>query len=303
MATNTSIHTDTNLRIKRIGSPDSAYNTEASFLHSPEGRQLKQDFHRSLVNKSFVLHYQPRIQLETNRITGFEALVRWQREDGELIPPMNFLPLAEDTGLIEPLGEWVLDQSARDLAQIAKWMPRGSLARFTMAVNCSAKQFQTESLPDQITAAANKAGISPDRLEIEINEAIFFQDLDVTGYVLRTLKGIGVQISVKDFGASYFCLAYLKRFPVDILRIRRSLSGHLPENQDAATIVQAIIKMAQKLGLRTIAEGVENADQTDFLAKNGCDEIQGFALCRPLPLDELTEFLRARARENIPHLK
>lgn len=253
-----------------------------------ERNRMREAFHRSIVNRSFVLHYQPQICMTTRKIRGFEAVVRWIRDDGVLVPPLDFIPLAEETGLIEPLGEWILNRCAADYARIRRLMGTDD---FTIAVKCSRVQFRAHGLADRILSATRDAKMHPHQLELEIGEDVFFQDPDWTGRTLNALRDIGVLISVKDFGASHFCLAFLRRFPLDHLRIRRTLINALPDNKDAATIVQAILGMAQALGLRTIAEGVERKAQLEFLRAHGCDTAQGFVFCPPMPLHDLREFL------------
>ena len=235
-----------------------------------------------------MLHFQPKANLLTGRITGVEALLRWQRPGGVLVPPAEFIPLLEESGLIVAAGEWVLRAAC---AQIRAWQEAG-LTPVPIAVNLSAKQFHQQNICEMVTNALREYGIPAHLLELEITEGAAMHDAEATTATLHTLKALGVRIAIDDFGTGYSSLSYLKRFPIDSLKIDRSFVTDLPGNQDDASIAQAVITMAHALRLKVIAEGVETEAQLEFLAANGCDEMQGYYFSRPLSGEACTQFLR-----------
>ena len=254
---------------------------------SRERVQLEDHLHEALENDEFELHYQPQLDLRTGNISGAEALVRWNR-GGDLVAPMEFIPLAEETGLIVPLGRWIFEQAARDYTRLAGQV-RGE---FSLSINCAASQFHSDTLLEHVQAITATSGVAPGNFTLEITESTFMRNLRRTRITLGGLKELGVRIAVDDFGTGYSSLAYLKRFPVDALKIDRAFVRGLCTGNEDRAIIQAIISLAQHLGLDSVAEGVEHDSQMKTLWKLRCDAIQGYGVCRPGPLNETLAFLR-----------
>ncbi|HEX2829616.1 MAG TPA: EAL domain-containing protein [Burkholderiales bacterium] len=249
-----------------------------------EKLSLESKLHQALERDEFSLHYQPKVDLATREVVGFEALIRWRHPELGMVSPADFIPLAEETGLITPIGAWVLRAAC---AQIATWRDAG-VALVPVAINLSARQFHQENICEVVAGALATHHIPPHLLELEITESAAMKDAEAATATLRKLKAIGVQIAIDDFGTGYSSLSYLKRFPIDSLKIDRSFVTELPCNQDDATIAQAVITMGHALRLKIVAEGVETAAQRDFLAANRCDQMQGYFFSRPLPADQCT---------------
>jgi EAL domain-containing protein (putative c-di-GMP-specific phosphodiesterase class I) len=241
----------------------------------------------ALARHEFVLHYQPKASLANGGITGFEALLRWQHPAHGLVPPFQFISVLEDTGLIVPVGEWVVQTVCE---QIRKWEGQGLLLH-PISINLSARQFQQQDLDKVIGDTLKRTGIDPRLLEFELTESVLMEEAEVAAKALRNLKAFGVQISMDDFGTGYSSLAYLKRFPLDVLKIDRAFIRDVTTDPDDATIAVAMINLAHSLGLKVIAEGVETRPQLDFLIKHGCDEMQGYYFSRPLPLEAASRVL------------
>jgi len=250
---------------------------------------LENDLRRAIERGELVLHFQPKVNLTRGQMEGAEALVRWQHPSRGLVPPMEFIPLAEECGLILPLGEWVVDEACR---QIRAWLEAG-LAVPPIAVNLSLRQFRVEHLARMIVHALNTYSLEAKYLEFEITESAAMHDLDATMAILRELKGIGLKLSLDDFGTGYSSLAYLKRFPIDHLKIDRAFVRDLTTDPDDAAICVAIINLAHNLRMRVIAEGVESEAQMNYLRRNGCDDIQGYYFSRPVPAAEFARLLSA----------
>jgi diguanylate cyclase (GGDEF)-like protein len=232
--------------------------------------------------QEFVLHYQPQFDLRTGRMVGTEALVRWQHPTDGLIAPGAFIGLAERSGHILPMGEWVLMEACR---QAAQWMRQSPAAPAVMAVNLSALQFKRGNVLDIVKRALAESQLPPERLELELTESILLQDVDTTMKTLHALKALGVTLSIDDFGTGYSSLSYLKQLSVDKLKIDQSFVSDMLSNADGASIVKAIIQLGHNLDLKVIAEGVETDAQRAFLKESGCDEGQGFLFSKPLPAD------------------
>jgi len=226
----------------------------------------------------FALQYQPRVDLASGAVIGVEALVRWRHPVLGLVPPARFIPLAEETGLIDDLDMWVLDEAC---ARAAVWRAQG-LPPLRMSVNLSARQFQLAGLAQRIQAALERSNLPPHCLEIEITESTVMRDTGEAASVLRSLKALGVALSIDDFGTGYSSLSYLKRFPIDVLKIDRSFVSDVTADPNDAAIARAIIALAHTLNLEAVAEGVETAEQVAFLRENGCDEIQGYFFSPPV---------------------
>jgi EAL domain-containing protein (putative c-di-GMP-specific phosphodiesterase class I) len=234
------------------------------------------------------LYYQPQVQLETGQIVGVEALLRWQRADGDVVSPGEFIPLAEETGLIVPLGEWALRTAC---AQNKAWQNDG-LPPLRVSVNLSARQFQQTGLPDVIGGVLAETGLAPHYLELELTESVLMQNTEVTVSSLSKLNAMGIRISVDDFGTGYSSLSYLKRFPIDMLKIDQSFVRDITVDADDAAITTAIIAMAHSLGIQVIAEGVETEAQLQFLRMRGSEIVQGYYFGRPVTAGQFARNLQ-----------
>lgn len=245
---------------------------------------LETHLRKAIEKDEFTLYYQPQRDLETGEINSFEALIRWNNNELGFIPPSVFIPLAEDTGLIVPIGYWVISQACR---QIKKWNNMG-FHSIRVAINISPKQFQQRNLVDVIQSMIEKYRIKSSSLEIEITEGMM-QDTKETLPTLKNIKKIGITIAVDDFGTGYSSLNYLKQFPIDVLKIDQSFIKEIPKNEKDMAITTTIIHLGKSLGLEVIAEGVENQNQVEFLADAKCHKIQGYYYSKPLPALEIEE--------------
>jgi diguanylate cyclase (GGDEF)-like protein/PAS domain S-box-containing protein len=235
----------------------------------------------------FVLHYQPRVDVITGRPVGMEALVRWQHPERGLLAPGHFIDIAEETGLIVPIGAWVLDQAGQALKRLRD----AGAGDLVMSVNVSARQFRNPRLVDEVAAMIASAGCLPGRIELELTESAVMEQPEMAEVTMRQLKALGVRLSMDDFGTGHSSLAALKRFPVDCVKIDRSFVRDIPADTDDAALTRAIIAMGHSLGLHVVAEGVERADQLAFLRHEGCDEYQGYHFARPMAEDALSALL------------
>jgi diguanylate cyclase (GGDEF)-like protein len=249
--------------------------------------RFESDLRHALKRDEFVVHFQPKANLRTGSITGVEALLRWQIPGGELVAPTDFIPLLEESGLIVPVGEWVLRTAC---AQIRGWQKDG-IAPVPIAVNLSAKQFHRQDICEMVTRVLHEHGVDPRWLELEITESAAMHNAEETIVTLRALKALGTRITIDDFGTGYSSLNYLKRFPIDSLKIDRSFVVDLPDDEEDASIARAVITMAHALRLTVVAEGVETESQVAFFSADGCDEIQGYYLSPPLPAERCTQVL------------
>jgi diguanylate cyclase (GGDEF)-like protein/PAS domain S-box-containing protein len=259
--------------------------------HSIERLTLESSLRRALERSEFLLHYQPKLDLGTGRVTGVEALVRWQQPERGLIPPAEFIQLAEETGLIVPIGEWVLKTAC---AQNKTWQHQG-LPPVRVAVNLSARQFAHADLLQDVSQVLKETGLDPAFLEFEITESMVMHNPEHAIVLLNELKAIGIHLAIDDFGTGYSSLGYLKRFPLDSLKIDRAFIRDLPGDSDDVAITRAIIAMAHSLRLSVVAEGVETAEQQDFLLEHDCDEIQGYYFSKPQPAAEIASLLQGNA--------
>ncbi|MGA3093478.1 MAG: EAL domain-containing protein [Terriglobales bacterium] len=254
---------------------------------------LENSLRLALDREELFLVYQPQMDMATGTIIGLEALVRWQHPELGLVSPSEFIPIAENSGLIMPIGEWVLRTAC---SQVRKWQEEG-LAAVSVAVNVSAVQFRQEGFPQTIRRVLNETGLAPQYLELELTESLLLSNADVMFSVLQQLMAMGLSLAIDDFGTGYSSLSYLKRFPVSKLKIDRSFIQDVAVDVDDAAITSAIISMAKSLNLKVIAEGVENEAQMSFLRDHRCDEIQGYYFSKPLAADEAADKLRAAASE------
>jgi len=253
-----------------------------------ERLELENSLRHALERDEFLVYYQPRIEVASGRIVGAEALIRWNCPDKGLIPPDSFIPIAEETGLIIPIGQWILQEACR---QNSAWQCAG-LPPISISVNLSPIQFRHAGLVDSVADALAQAGLDPACLELELTESFVMQDAERINIAMQSLKNLGVDIAVDDFGTGYSSLSYLKRFPVDHLKIDKSFVRDIDTDPDDAAIVRAIITLGHALGLKVVAEGVETRAHLEFLQRHGCDELQGYYFSRPIPAVEMAPLLR-----------
>ena len=242
---------------------------------------------RGLERGEFVLYYQPKMDLVTQQVIGAEALVRWRHPQIGLVHPIEFIPLAEETGLILPLGEWVLAQACR---QQVLWKDRHP-ADLSIAINMSSRQFRQDDLAERVAKIIQETGADPRRLTLELTESMVMQDVSSTLIALRSLKSLGLSISLDDFGTGYSSLSYLRRFPIDELKIDKSFINDIHTNPDDAAIASAIIAMGLSLGLSVVAEGVETIEQITSLKEMRCSQVQGYYFAKPLDVTAFEQFL------------
>jgi predicted signal transduction protein with EAL and GGDEF domain len=245
--------------------------------------RLQHELGRALAAQQFTLHFQPQMKLGSGEVIGFEALVRWQHSERGLIGPGEFIPVAEETGQIVPLGNWVLREACR---QAVRW-PQP----LRVAVNLSAIQFRSAAVLDLVDEALQESGLAPHRLELEITESALIEDHESAQATLAALRSRGVRVAMDDFGTGYSSLAYLKRFPMDKLKIDGMFVRSLGSDPDAQAVVTAIISLARALRLDTTAEGVEVPEQMVMLKALGCDDVQGFLVARPMPGSDVAAYL------------
>ncbi len=277
-------------RAKEAGRNTYRFFDEAMDEEAVEHLLMRSGLRRALERGEFVLHYQPQIELGSGRVVGVEALLRWEHPEFGLVAPGRFVPVAEDSGLIVPIGAWVIQEACR---QAQAWQNAG-LPAMMMAVNLSAVQFQRGGIEDTVVQALAGTGLDPSRLELELTESILIQDAEQVMATVRRLKQLGVKLAIDDFGTGYSSLSYLKRFDIDKLKIDQSFIRDLASDPDDAAIVRAIIQMAHSLDLLTIAEGVETPELLLQLRSFGCDEAQGYHFARPMPAAEFESYMGRR---------
>ncbi len=274
-------------RAKAAGRNTYHFYDEQMNVEAMEQLSLLNGLRRALERQEFVLHYQPQIDLSTGTVVGVEALIRWRHPELGMVPPARFIPVAEESGLIVPIGQWVLHEACR---QAVVWHKAG-WPHLTVAVNLSALQFRRDDLAQSVNSALESSGIAPALLELELTESILISDTQAVMATVHRLKALGVQLSIDDFGTGYSSLSYLKRFNVDRLKIDQSFVRDLATDREDAAIVHAVIQMAHSLGLTTIAEGVEDEAALARLRGYGCDLAQGYFFARPMPEDLLRSYL------------
>jgi diguanylate cyclase (GGDEF)-like protein len=276
---------------KEAGKNNFQFYSEQLNASSLERLALESSLRHALERGEFVLHYQAKRDMVTGQITGMEALLRWQHPDLGTLAPLRFLPIAEETGLIIPIGKWVLETACR---QNVTWQQQG-LPPTTIAVNLNARQFTDEHLLEDIAAALRMTGMEPGLLELEIAESLLIRDVDRTLGILTKLKTMGVRIAVDDFGIGYSSLSLLQRFPVDTIKIDRSFVSDVAEVGTDEHLTDAIIALGRALSLTVVAQGVETRDQVEFLRRHACDELQGFYFNKPVPADQATRLIEAQS--------
>jgi predicted signal transduction protein with EAL and GGDEF domain len=272
-------------RAKSAGRGAFAFFESGMDVHMQARRALENDMRAALPAGQFELHYQPVLNLARNEIVGVEALIRWRHPERGLVSPAEFVPLAEEIGFIVPLGEWVIRQAC---ATAAKWP-----SNVKVAVNLSPAQFRSPGLVQVVMNALAASGLPPDRLELEITENVLLQEGEATLATLHRLREVGVHIAMDDFGTGYSSLSYLRSFPFDKIKIDRSFVKDITVQTGSLSIVRAVAAMAKGLGMETTAEGVETQEQLDTVKSEGCTEMQGYLLSRPVPAHEIEKLLSA----------
>ena len=276
-----------NFKRQAVRRPRSAKRISETWPRRPDLRQ-------ALEQREFVLYYQPEIELATRRIVGLEALIRWVHPERGLVPPMDFIPQAEESGLILPIGDWGLGEVC---SQIQKWcIDDPTHQSLRVCVNLSARQFSREGLADHVEALLRQSGVSSRQLGLEMTESSLIPDMRTALEVLGSLRRLGVTLLMDDFGTGYSSLSYLHCFPIDVLKIDRSFVGRMTEGEQPLQIVRTIIELARVLGMDVVAEGIETPEQYRLLREMGCRFGQGFLFARPLPVEDVTRLLRLPGR-------
>ena len=289
-------HTDMAMyRAKAMGRGTFSFFSEELSAEVAARLLLESQLRRALERHEFVLHYQPKANLETGIVTGVEALIRWHAPGRGLVPPDRFIRVLEDSGLILPVGAWAIRTAC---AELATW-DRAGLPPLSLAVNLSARQFRQPYLARFIEDALSETGIDPKRLEIELTESMLMEDNEATNGVLAALAAMGVRVAMDDFGTGHSSLSYLKRFDIDTLKIDRSFVSELPQDPEDKAIATAIVAMGHSLHMKVVAEGVETEAQAQCLRELGCDEMQGYLLSRPMPPAALMAWVRQRHAKHL----
>ena len=257
-----------------------------------ERLELEADLRAALERDEFRVYYQPKMALATGQLEGMEALVRWEHPRRGLVSPAAFIPLAEETGLIRPLGQWVLEEACRQTRHWHDALPGRTLVT---SVNLSARQFQQPTLVDDVAAALRTSGVNPEHIQLEITESAAMEDAEAAVMTLQQLKDLGVQLAIDDFGTGYSSLAYLKRFPVDELKIDRAFVSGLGMGSEDASIVNAVASLGHALNLSIVAEGIETADESRQVHALGCEIGQGYYFAKPLSVADADAFLAQSA--------
>jgi len=274
-------------RAKKLGRNNFQFYTPAMNEESLERVRIEGALRNALERDEFVLYYQPQLDMKTGKIVGMEALIRWQHPELGMVPPGRFVSIAEETGLIVPIGAWVLRTAC---AQNKAWQEAG-FDKLRVAVNLSARQFGAPDLIENLEAVLKDTGLEAKYLEIELTESLFMSDITPAVELLHRMKALGVNLSIDDFGTGYSSLSYLSRFPIDVLKIDRSFVADITRDANDEAIVTSIIALAHNLKLAVIAEGVETGEQLDYLRRHGCDEMQGYYFSRPVPANEFEQLL------------
>jgi EAL domain-containing protein (putative c-di-GMP-specific phosphodiesterase class I) len=272
---------------KASGRKTFQFFTSEMNVSAVERQSIEEDLRHALENREFALHYQPKVNLKTGAVVGAEALLRWAHPTRGPLSPGKFIPVAEETGLILPIGAWVL----REACVQAKFWKDAGLRLGTMAVNVSTVQFREDAFLVDLLSVLRETGLDPRSLELEVTESVLMRNTEASVSILKAVRDIGIRVAVDDFGTGYSSLSYLRRFPLDSLKIDQSFLHKIHEAPDDSIIVSAIIGMGRNIGLRVIAEGVETAEELAFLKANDCDEAQGYYFSRPVPPEEFVKLL------------
>ncbi|HEY2978236.1 MAG TPA: EAL domain-containing protein [Burkholderiaceae bacterium] len=278
-------------RAKETGPGNHHFWSASMDAQGQERLALQSGLPRALERAELFLVYQPKLDIATGKITGVEALMRWRHPSLGLISPLQFIPIAEDTGLIDSFGHWALEVACRDAR---KWQDQGH--RLEVSVNLSARQLDRPRLADEVAKVLAGARLDPGQLQLEITESGVMRNPDRAAARLRELRDLGVSLAIDDFGTGYSSLSYLRSFPLDTLKIDRSFIKDLPTDEDAAALTAGIIALAHRLRMKVVAEGVETLEQMGYLRVNGCDELQGYYLSKPISADEMSRFLERDLR-------
>jgi EAL domain-containing protein (putative c-di-GMP-specific phosphodiesterase class I) len=258
-------------------------------------QSIEESLRQAIDRHEFTLHYQPKANLKSGEISGAEALIRWTHPSRGSIPPVQFIPVAEECGLILPIGNWVLREAC---SQAKAWRDAG-LSLATISVNISAMEFRSEKFLDGVFAILDETGLPPASLELELTETVLMKRAMSTESILKSLRARGVQLAVDDFGTGYSSLSYLRKFPITSLKIDQSFVRQISSSPEETTIVSAVISMGRSLNLLVVAEGVETIQELAFLQASQCDEAQGFYLSRPVPAEQFEALLHAGIRETV----
>jgi diguanylate cyclase (GGDEF)-like protein len=280
---------------KSSGRNGHRYYSKSMNLRSVERLDLENELQNAIRTNAFEVYYQPKVNLDSARIVGVEALLRWQHPERGWIPPAQFIPIAEETGLVMELGNWVVQQACQ---QVKTWQRKG-INDISVAINVSSRQFCRDDLLDSVLRIVWDSGIRPENLELEITESMLMRDVDDTRATLHAFKDAGLRISVDDFGTGYSSLNYLKQFPIDSLKIDRSFVQDLHRDRDDAAICAAILAMAKELDLSVVAEGVESEEQLEFLRRHRCDQVQGFLFGKPVPPEQFEQTYSANLTQHV----
>jgi len=269
--------------VKAEGKGGYRFFSEELNRSSAERVRLEAKLHRAVSGQEFILYYQPKLDFITNEIIGMEALLRWPQADGSMMPPASFIPLTEDTGLINPIGRWIIRQAMEDTCRINLITGK----RLQVAINLSVRQFLSPGVVGVVREALEATGIDPELVEFEITESMLIDKVEDARQSMNNLRELGVNLAIDDFGTGYSSLSYLKEFPVNTMKVDRSFIAPLQNSPQSAAIVSALVSLGKAMGLTVVAEGIENQAQLDLLASSGCDLGQGFFIARPMPLDAL----------------
>jgi len=281
---------------KESGRNNYKFFEQSMNVRAVQRQSTEASLRRALARQEFVLHYQPKINLKSKLMVGVEALIRWQHPERGLLPPEQFIPIAEDSGLILSIGRWVLHEACR---QAQAWQQAG-LPPVTVAVNTSALEFRAPDFLDNVRATLDATGLQPRYLELELTESVLMRDAKATNHMLHALADLGVRLTVDDFGTGYSSLSYLQQFPIDTLKIDQSFVQQMTNSPGDAGLVSAVINMGKSLNHRVIAEGVETSEQHAFLLAEQCDEGQGYYFGRPMVADELASLLQTGVSPALP---
>ena len=284
---------------KRSGRNTYRHYVSGMNVYSLDRMTLETDLRMALERDEFRLFYQPQVELSTEKIVGNEALIRWQHPERGLLSPIHFIEIAEETGLIVPIGKWVLQEACR---QHMAWIAKG-LEPMSISVNISAMQFYQTEFCEMVSSIIADSGMQPIYLELELTESLFMHDTDIVLKTLHTLHDLGVKLAIDDFGTGYSNLAYLKMFPIDRLKIDQSFIRHLEREPVNVDIVRAIIALGKSMSLELVAEGVETDDELALVRSSGCDLVQGYRYSKPLPTDQIEAWMKARNQDTAMELE